>query len=115
MPVWLKQENWESVESDGLWFSKTTMIVRGWKKRSKSLNEPPVGRKDWSIVNNGIQKISTIFSSISNFCKEKYDVLKNWLFEEEEFETLIIDEKVSLRSSRNKSMPNEEKEEYVWR
>jgi len=39
--------------------------------------------------------------------------LKNWLFEEEEFETLIIDEKVSLRSSRNKSMPNEEKEEYV--
>ena len=44
MPIRLKNDNWESIESDGLWFSKTTMIVWDWKKRSKSLNEPPVGR-----------------------------------------------------------------------
>jgi len=34
--------------------------------------------------------------------------LKNWLFEVEEFETLVIDEKVSLRSSRNKSIQDKD-------
>ena len=30
-------------------------------------------------------------------------MLKGWLFEEEEFEAIILDEKVQLRASRDKS------------
>lgn len=91
--IWLDHP-WMSNESDGLRFSKTTMVVRDWKKRSKSLNEPPIGWWDWSIVESGFNWLSNALSTIGKFCKEKYEVLKNWLFEEEEFETLIIDEKV---------------------
>jgi len=81
------------------------MIVRDWKKRSKSLNPPPLGRRDWSLVESSLSKVAHFFGYVGSFCKEKFGVLKSWLFEEEEIETLVIDEKVSLKSSWNKSLP----------
>ena len=34
--------------------------------------------------------------NFGSFCKEKFVHLKEWLFEEEEFETLIIDDKIQI-------------------
>ena len=80
--------------------SKTTLAVRERKRRSKSLQPAPLGRQEWaaySLAERGVMRMKDWIWKFGSFCKEKFGHLKEWLFEEEEFETLILDEDVDKR------------------
>jgi hypothetical protein len=64
------------------------------------LKDPPIGRHEWeaiSTVERGFFHLKSWAINLGSMIKEKFGHLKEWLFEEEEFQTLIIDDENVIR------------------